>query len=192
MGNDSEDNLMSPRSTTDILSPRLPGGEDDFEDYSNINYRDDIGVGDEKLVTLSTKELNKMLKKRGISKERAKEIKRDRRTLKNRGYAANCRVKREDEEKSLEQENERLYQLFTSKRLKVEKYRQETENIKRRVLEEQEEVKMLKKTEQEILARLRTRHEAQHQPFFSNLPDLVFQKVDETEGEAKPSIIITL
>ena len=50
----------------------------------------------------STKALNKLIKKRGITKERAKQIKQERRTLKNRGYAANCRVKREKEEKNLE------------------------------------------------------------------------------------------
>ena len=33
----------------------------------------------------STKALNKLIKKRGITKERAKQIKQERRTLKNRG-----------------------------------------------------------------------------------------------------------
>merc|ERR1712029_227113 len=63
----------------------------DYDEYPPIN---------QELVTLSTKELNRMLKKKGITKERAKEIKRERRMLKNRGYAANCRVKLPDREGS--------------------------------------------------------------------------------------------
>merc|ERR1711997_1146660 len=47
-------------------------------------------------------ELNRRLKKKGITKSRQKEIKSERRTLKNRGYASNCRISREDEEKELE------------------------------------------------------------------------------------------
>ena len=50
-----------------------------------INKRQDIGCSDQELVMQSTKALNKMIKKRGISKERAKQIKQERRTLKNRG-----------------------------------------------------------------------------------------------------------
>jgi len=69
-----------------------------------VNYRDDIGLDDKALVTISTKELNRLLKKKGINKGRQKEIKSERRTLKNRGYASNCRVSREEEEKTLEKE----------------------------------------------------------------------------------------
>ena len=50
-----------------------------------VNYRDDIGLDDQALVTISTKELNRLLKKKGINKGRQKEIKSERRTLKNRG-----------------------------------------------------------------------------------------------------------
>ena len=50
----------------------------------------------------------RLLKKRGIDKDRQKELKQERRTLKNRGYAANCRVKRETEEKTLEKRNDKL------------------------------------------------------------------------------------
>jgi len=69
-----------------------------------VNFRDDIGLDDKALVTISTKELNRLLKKKGINKARQKEIKSERRTLKNRGYASNCRVSREEEEKTLEKE----------------------------------------------------------------------------------------
>ena len=69
-----------------------------------VNYRSDVKLDDKALVTISTKELNRRLKKQGISKGRQKEIKCERRTLKNRGYASNCRISREKEEKRLERE----------------------------------------------------------------------------------------
>ena len=73
-----------------------------------VNYREDIKLDDKALVTISTKELNRRLKKEGIGKARQKEIKSERRTLKNRGYASNCRVSREEEEKRLELDIARL------------------------------------------------------------------------------------
>ena len=57
----------------------------------NLDKRTDIGLSDQDLVALGTKELNKKLKRNGITKKRAKELKAERRTLKNRGYAATCR-----------------------------------------------------------------------------------------------------
>jgi len=44
-------------------------------------------MGDQDLVLCSINKLNKLLKKHGISKERAREIKERRRTLLNRSYA---------------------------------------------------------------------------------------------------------
>merc|ERR1739844_209102 len=73
-----------------------------------VNYRDDIELDDKALVTMGTKELNRRLKKKGITKSRQKEIKSERRTLKNRGYASNCRISREDEEKMLEKDIAKL------------------------------------------------------------------------------------
>ena len=48
-------------------------------------YVDDIGLDDKALVTISIKELNRFLKKKEINKSRTNDIKRERRTLKNRG-----------------------------------------------------------------------------------------------------------
>jgi len=64
-------------------------------------FIDELEIYDQQLVLMETKELNKLLKKRGVSKVKQKDIKQRRRTLKNRGYAANCRVKRDDEEEDL-------------------------------------------------------------------------------------------
>jgi len=59
-------------------------------------------ISDEELVTYNVKELNRVLKSKGISKEQVSSIKQRRRTLKNRGYAATVRVKREESKGDLE------------------------------------------------------------------------------------------
>lgn len=48
------------------------------------------------------KELNRILKTKGLSREEVSNIKQRRRTLKNRGYAATVRVKREETKGELE------------------------------------------------------------------------------------------
>jgi hypothetical protein len=45
---------------------------------------EDVGLDDVELVRISTKDLNRHLKKRGIEKKRQTEVKQRRRTLKNR------------------------------------------------------------------------------------------------------------
>ena len=49
-----------------------------------VNVREDVGLSDQQLILMPTKDLNKLLKKKGITKSRAKQIKAERRTLKNR------------------------------------------------------------------------------------------------------------
>lgn len=45
---------------------------------------EDVGLDDIELVQITTKDLNRHLKRRGIDKRRQKEVKARRRTLKNR------------------------------------------------------------------------------------------------------------
>jgi len=59
-------------------------------------------ITDEELVTYNVKELNRVLKTKGLSREEVTNIKQRRRTLKNRGYAATVRVKREETKGELE------------------------------------------------------------------------------------------
>lgn len=67
-------------------------------------YPSKIGLTDEELVNISTKALNNLLKKSNINAEEKEGIKIRRRTLKNRGYAAETRNQREEAEKALDKD----------------------------------------------------------------------------------------
>lgn len=75
---------------------------------SLTNGSDDQGsnISDEALLKLGVKELNKLLK--SLSPEDRTKLKRRRRILKNRGYAANCRTKRMSQKEILQMEKEEL------------------------------------------------------------------------------------
>lgn len=59
-------------------------------------------INDIELVQESVRELNAKLKKLGLTKKQIVSMKQRRRILKNRGYAASCRVKRIEQKDNLE------------------------------------------------------------------------------------------
>ena len=107
----SSSSLPSPSSSTLSIAERNQAFLDSlnepknkrgrFEEDEQGSYIEDLDMFDRDIVLMSTKDLNNLLKRRNVPKERQKQIKERRRTLKNRGYAETTRHKRFDEEEDL-------------------------------------------------------------------------------------------
>jgi TRAP-type mannitol/chloroaromatic compound transport system substrate-binding protein len=85
-----------------------------FEPHTEQNHFSYNELEDNDLKRLSVKELNAKLK--GQPKEVVKAAKKRRRTLKNRGYAHSCRIKRIQEKSSLERSKEELQEIIANQR----------------------------------------------------------------------------
>merc|ERR1711934_1275731 len=79
---------------------KMHGGPGSVRSLSPVKIN--CGVSDEELVALSVRDLNRHLKIRGLTREEITLMKQRRRTLKNRGYAASCRIKRLEQKDELE------------------------------------------------------------------------------------------
>jgi len=101
---------------------------DKKQKYASMPSRTKINNDD--LVMLSVRELNCRL--RGLSGEEVRRLKQLRRTLKNRGYAANCREKRMSLKEQLEQEREALRSEVAKLQCENDRVRRDMEMLRRR------------------------------------------------------------
>lgn len=119
-----------PRSVSSgasALSPRLHNNHN--SGYSTCS--EDINLNDEMLMTLSVRELNKRL--HGCAREEIVRLKQKRRTLKNRGYAQNCRSKRLQQRQDLEQTNRSLQHELHRLKSELARVTQERDVLKQRL-----------------------------------------------------------
>merc|ERR1719210_1608643 len=90
------------------------------------------GITDEELVTLSVRDLNRQLKMRGLNRDEIVQMKQRRRTLKNRGYAASCRIKRLEQKGDLESERGKEFRDKDLLKDDNQRMREEIESLRRK------------------------------------------------------------
>lgn len=138
-------------SSNPALSPRihssshhhLPNGSNRIESngsmssgstgsYNGCSRNSDDLISDDLLMTLSVRELNKKL--HGCPREEVVRLKQKRRTLKNRGYAQNCRSKRLQQRHDLEITNRSLHSELKKIQHDLMRISQERDKLKELVV----------------------------------------------------------
>lgn len=142
-----------------------------------INPRNDIGLSDQDLVTMGVKDLNRCLKRKNISKERQSQIKEERRTLKNRGYAAGSREKKDAECKHLMKINEKLKSDIYREQKMLEKARFEMEQLLAKYREQEVELEYLR----EEFRKCKETEETGLKNLLQNRSEIQWEKVREDE-----------
>ena len=117
-------------------SPESDGSLDDgtgFQLPANFELQGGKGLlqlTEEQLVSLSARDLNRLC--RDLPEDIIKQLKKRRRTLKNRGYAYNSRVRRVSQKNQLEKERDELQKQITQLQEKVKSLERECEGWKRK------------------------------------------------------------
>ena len=134
----SVENLLFENIDTDVADLSNGGGKDgEFDEEDVISDpgtpRNIEEISDEEIKNLRVQELNKLL--RGVPRDEAVKIRRKRRNLKNRGYALRCRVRRQQFQEDLFNENQLLKRQLEDDREKLRKVLKERNIYKRKFLQ---------------------------------------------------------
>ena len=111
------------------------------EKLDDTTMDDDIDIAEDHLLKFSVRDLNKIL--HGMPKHKQKMLKQKRRTLKNRGYAQNCRSKRMVARQDLEVTNSTLHQNMQNLMNELTNTKKQCEILKELLHKEQQEKKRL-------------------------------------------------
>ncbi|EDO63449.1 AGAP010030-PA, partial [Anopheles gambiae str. PEST] len=125
----------SVSSTSSTISPRhgtsSSGGGSCYNGLGGSGSGNGLSsedlINDELLMTLSVRELNKRL--HGCPRDQVVRLKQKRRTLKNRGYAQNCRSKRLQQRHDLEITNRHLHHEMQQMKMELAKIKQERDEL---------------------------------------------------------------
>lgn len=127
--NPSEENI--DKEASNAASEVISITEEEDQPWSASGVSSTIRLTDDELESLSVKELNRIL--RLVSKDEAKRLKQRRRTLKNRGYAQNCRHKRVNERDELYEEVEKLRRQQESLESQLKETKAERDSYKQKL-----------------------------------------------------------
>lgn len=103
-------------------------------EQQNISEKEALFT-EQELRELSVKEINRLLKVRGLSKQEIDRVKHRRRTLKNRGYAQHSRLRRIETKNNLEEENTNLLKELERVKKQVCSIEKERDMFKSKYLE---------------------------------------------------------
>jgi hypothetical protein len=107
-----------------------PTGGEELGEYGSTSGSDYIT--DEELIALSVRDLNRRLQ--GLQKGEVTKLKQRRRTLKNRGYAHNCRNRRVMVKEELQTENDKLRTIISGLQKKLSNVTRERDQYKQQHL----------------------------------------------------------